>query len=227
MKYNQFIPTLVFLLVANILTAYGQTLAITEHGDSIYVYDNGTWSFELLEEMPNTESDLAFLSSELSIDTLSKEYKYTSKAKKQAKNARGQFTIKYDENTWKRVPPATLNGEAEFAFQSKTTDIWCVVISEITPIAADKLFRIAIKNMEESTGSTPEILKTEQRTVNGQQLIRGVLRANFSGIDLIFDTYYFSNDLGSVQFTTWTSATIWKSNESDILDFLNGFVVDK
>ena len=81
--------------------------------------------------------------------------------------------------------------------------------------------------MKEATGSDPRVLKTELRTVNGQQLMRGVLGANFSGISFIFDTYYYSNDHGSVQFTTWTSDKVWERNKNDILELLNGFIVNQ
>lgn len=201
-----------------------QTQAVMETGDTIYVYDNGTWSFELTEQAPVSE-ELAFTNVELTIDTLSQVQAYTSSANKEVKNINDQFRIKYNDKLWSRIPPATLNDEAEFAFQSKVNEIWCVVISEETPIQVDHLFRIAKKTMEETTGTEAKILKTELRQVNGENVLRGVLRAEFSGIVFVFDTYYFSNELGSVQFTTWTSEVVWQRNQDKIHDLLNGFIV--
>lgn len=226
MKKKRIILSLTFILTLGLLTVKSQTRAVTDDGDTIYVYNNGTWSFELLEGMPEQVNEFAYLSSKLSIDTIATEFKVPENAKKQVENDIGQFFIRYDDKLWKRVPPATLNEDAEFAFQSKLSDIWCVVISEETPIESDKLFRIAKKMMEENTGEEPKIIKTELRKVNGEQLLRGVMNANFSGISFIFDTYYFSNDLGSVQFTTWTSDKVWEKNESSILELLNGFIVE-
>jgi hypothetical protein len=215
--------TLIFLFYY--FSANGQTRAVTEYGDTIYIYNNGTWSFEQLDETPELD-ELAFLTAELKIDTLDSDFSYSPKNKKEVQNTQGQFTIKYNDEQWKRVPPATLNDDAEFAFQSKKSDIWCIVISEETPIEADKLYRIAKKTMGENSGTEPKVIKTELRKVNGTEVIRGVLEASFSGITFIFDSYYFSNELGSVQFTTWTSNKVWERNESHILEMLNGFIVN-
>lgn len=217
------ISTVVFLIC---FIVNSQTKAITEDGDTIYVYDNGTWSFEKLEQMPEA-NELAYLTAELKIDTLSNDFVYSKNANKQVSNSHNQFIIKYDDNQWKRVPPATLNDDAEFAFQSKDSDIWCVVISEETPIEPDKLYRIALKTIERKAKTKAEIVKTELRKVNGNNVIRGVSRANFSGITFIFDSYYFSNDKGSVQFTTWTSEKVWERTEDKIINLLNGFIVNQ
>ena len=217
---------LTVILTVIVQSIYGQTRAITEKGDTIFVYDNGTWSFEFLEEMPEQINEFSYLSQELVLDTIPAKFKVLPEANKQVKDSRDMFVIKYDEQIWKRVPPATLNDEADFAFQAKKNDIWCIVIAEETPIQHDKLFLIAKNTMKEHTGTDPEVIKTELRTVNGTKLMRGVMKAEYSGIVFIFDTYYFSNDLGSVQFTTWTSEKVWERNESVILNLLNGFMVN-
>lgn len=204
----------------------GQTVAVTEKGDTIYVYDNGMWSFELLEEMPEEINELAYLEEDVKLDTIATEFKVSSDAKKQVIDVDDRFIIKYNDRIWKRVPPATLNEDASFAFQGKESDIWCVVIAEETPIDHDKLFLIAKNTMKEYVGSDPEIIKTELRIVNGVELVRGVMKAQISGMSLIFDTYYFSNDMGSVQFTTWTSDKVWERNENTIEELLNGFLVN-
>jgi hypothetical protein len=118
----------------------------------------------------------------LLIDTLETEQRFPADAKKEVRNSRNQFTVKYNGSVWSRVPPATLNEDAEFAFQLKNQEVWSVVISEGTPITVDNLFRIAKKTMEDNTKSKAKILKTEVRKVNGQNVLRGVINPNFSGI---------------------------------------------
>ena len=215
---------LTLILLLAVQSSFSQIRAFTEKGDTIYVYENGTWSFELLDEMPDVSDELNFLSDVLAPDTITQHFKAPVNSTKEVNEARGMFTIKYDENKWRRIPPATLNSEADFAFQAKETDIFSIVISEEIAISADKLFLIAKNTMKERTGYDPKIIKTEVRTVNGSEVFRGVLKAEFSGITFIFDTYYFSNDLGSVQFTTYTSDKIWERNEDFIIELLNGFI---
>lgn len=216
------------ICIFSVFTFYSsaQTKAITEKGDTIYVYDNGTWSFDILDDELGQLSELTFLNQEVELDTIRAEFKVSSNANKQISDEQGMFIIKYDEKLWKRVPAATLNDEADYAFQSKTQDVWCVVIAEETPIRKDKLFLIAQKTMSDRIGVVPNVIKAELRNVNGVEVIRGVLQAEFSGISFVFDTYYFSNELGSVQFTTWTSEKLWERNENLILEHLNGFIVN-
>jgi hypothetical protein len=215
------------LLLANTMSARCQELAITQSGDSIYIYNNGTWSYEILDEMPEMEEDkiLDYLSEVLKIDTVSGKIAYPDKTNKVLKNVSNQFTIKYDDKKWKRVPPASLNDAAEFALEAKFSEIYCIVISEETEITQENLFKIAKNSLEENSGSTIEVLKTESRNVNGADVIRGTFKTDFSGITFIFDSYYFSNELGSVQFTVWSSDNVWRKREKEILDLLNGFIV--
>ncbi|MCT4590046.1 MAG: hypothetical protein N4A71_19630 [Carboxylicivirga sp.] len=203
-----------------------QVQAVTEYGDTIYVYDNGTWTFEPQNDMPELANEFDFLNEALDIDTLENNFKVSKKANKQLVNKYKQFTVKYDDKIWKRVPPASLNDEAEFALQGRNLDIWCVVISEETSIDVDKLFKIAKNTMEESTGSKVEIEKLELRKVNGAEVLRAKMHADFSGLSFVFDTYYFSNEEGSVQFTTWTSNKLWERHQDEIIELLNGFVVN-
>lgn len=210
-----------FLLTINLLL-YAQTLAITEFGDTVYIYDNGTWSFEIEEDMPALPGLVDFLDIELTIDTLHEPQFVTDNANKEVRNLQEQYFIKYDGAKWKRVPPASLNEDAEFAFQSKTEDIWCVVIWEETVIDKEAIFKIAKNMMEENVGSPVKIVQSEVRTVNGSEVLHGVLATDFSGIKFHFDTYYYSDDRGTIQFTTWTSDALWERSKDKIEELLNG-----
>lgn len=226
-NFNKYRSYGFFILTFMGAVAYGQVEAITEYGDTIYVYDNGTWSFEPLDESPEIANELSFLSETIKLDTIFNDFKVDPGSTKQIEGLEGMFTINYDSKIWKRVPPATLNEDADYAFQAKNSDIWSVVIAEETPIDKEKLFLIAKKTMKEGSGSDPLVIKTELRTVNGTQVVRGVMKADFSGIGFIFDTYFYSNENGSVQFVTWTADKIWEKNKEEILKLLNGFVVKK
>jgi len=201
-----------------------QTKAVTEHGDTIYVYDNGTWAFEMLDEMPEI-NEFSILDEKVDVVVIDEKFKKPADSKKQVKNENGQFVIHYNDKFWKRIPPASLNEDAEFAFQSKKSDIWCLIISEETQIEADKLFLIAKSNMADTVGEEPEIVALEQRTVNGTELIRGVMDAGVTGMQLTFDSYYFSNELGSVQFVIYSGTSVWEKYKKEIHNLLNGFEV--
>lgn len=226
MQYRALYFKLVFLLIIIISSPkiFGQKVAVTEDGDSIYVYSNGTWSYDLLDIAPSF-NELSYINEELILDTLDIEFTYPDDINKEIKHSNEQFIIKYNDELWRRIPPGNLNEDAEFAFESRQSDIWCVVIPEKTTIPSENLLKIAKNTMYETSGFPVSILKSEVRTVNNAQVIRGVMSTEFAGISFIFDTYYFSNEKGSVQFVVWSSSTIWEQNEDMILDFLNGFIV--
>ena len=72
-----------------------------------------------MEEQAPEVSEFDFLDVQLLIDTLATEQHFPASAKKEVKNARNQFTVKYNGSVWSRIPPATLNEDAEFAFKVK------------------------------------------------------------------------------------------------------------
>lgn len=207
-------------------SSFSQIKAVTENGDTIYVYNNGTWSYEL-RDFATQKGTMDYLKESVQIEPINATFKTPTTSKENVKNSQNQFQIFYNSEDWVRVPPATLNDDAEFAFEAKFADVWSVVISEETPIEKETLFKIARKNIEENTGTNPETLSLTQFKVNGIDILRGVIRANFSGIIFVFDTYYYSDERGSVQFTTWSSETVWKKNEEKIQDLLKGFEVNK
>ncbi|GMQ30865.1 hypothetical protein [Algoriphagus confluentis] len=222
-KTSQFYFLFLFLLLGAGST-FAQIKAVTENGDTIYVYNDGTWSYEL-RDFSDQKGAMDFLNESLEVEPLNSSFSTPSSSKEKVKNARDQFQIFFNSEEWRRVPPATLNDEAEFAFEAKFSDVWSVVISEETPIEKETLFKIARKTMEDNTGAKPEIISLTQFQVNGQDILRGVVRASFSGITFIFDSFYFSDERGSVQFTTWSSEAVWKKNEEKIQDLMKGFEV--
>lgn len=213
---------LLFLLAVN---TDGQVRAVTEYGDSIYVYDDGTWSFEFIE-IQEQEEDLRYLDEVLDIDTLSTHFVFSASADKEVENKNGQFKLKYNSSYWNRKPPGKINSEASFAFESKNEDIWGIVIDEESTFDKDVLYKIAKKMMEANTGAVTKIIKTELRNVNGAEVLRGVTSANISGLKFIFDSYYFSNELGSIQFVVWTNEALWSKKEKEIESFLNGLIIN-
>ena len=214
------LPTLFFIQSAN---SVAQTRAVTEKGDTIFVYANGTWSYEF-EEITNEVNEFDFLNLALTVDTIATKQVFSPNAKSEVKSEIIGFKVKYDDKKWKRVPPGGLNADADFAFEFKSADVWCIIIDEETSFSPENLFRIAKRTMENNLNATTEILKTQVVNVNGTNLFRGVIKAQVSGISFVFDSYYYSNELGSVQFTTWTSDNLWKKYERDITELLNGFI---
>lgn len=223
-----FSSTLFFLLAyGTVLSA--QVKAITEFGDTIYVFDDGTWGFspddELDDKLEGEEFD--YLEEIIKIDTITAPFVVSNKTNKEARSKFDFFTIKYNSNEWKRLPPAELNPIAEIAFKAKNRDIYCMVITEELEIGQENLFKIALNNAKEKSGNEVDLKFAEHRTINGAEVIRAVYTVNINGLHLIFDAYFYSTEKGSIQFMTWTGNNLWeKCKDQEIAHLLNGLVVD-
>lgn len=218
--------SLSLLLLIISLSATAQTWAVTQKGDTIYIYDDGTWSFDK-DDRPQEIGILDYLKTSFKYDTISTPYSVSPNAKKNIASKYGFFEVFYDENVWRRVPPAQLNDEAEFAFMGKDNDIYVAILSEEIEIGLDNIYKIAKNNIEENLSTEVDILKSEIRNVNGSDLIRGVMSFDLNGLDLVFDSYYYSDERGTVQFTTWTATNLHEKYETKILELLNGIVIKK
>lgn len=219
------ISTLLFLTVAFQTSA--QIWAVTEKGDTIYVFSNGTWSFDEDEQLNEDKSLLDYLNTKISLDTISGTFEANSTSKKRITSQYDFFDFVYDGKKWKRVPPAQLNEDAEFAFQSKDKDIYMAIIAEEIELGMENIYKIALNNIKENLGIDPKIMKSEVRNINGFDVIRGVINLNLNGLDFIFDSYYYSDERGTVQLTTWTASNLHEKYEKEILNMLNGFLVKK
>jgi hypothetical protein len=215
---------LIILLGAITVSVKAQIWAVTEKGDTIYVYNDGTWSFDKEERLMGDMS-MNYLNESISLDTITTAETVSEKAKKKVSSTYGFFDIMYNDNEWKRVPAAQINDEAEFAFEAKNSDIYVAVISEEVEIGTENVYKIAINNIRENLQVEPTIIKSELRNVNGYNVIRGVMSLNLNGLNLIFDSYYYSDERGTVQFTTWTATNLHGKYESRILEMLNGLLV--
>jgi|GEM_PF-1279476 len=202
-----------------------QMIAVTEEGDTIYVYSDGTWSFEL--DKPFEPDDIfgGALDIELQIDTILEKQFFSKKADKEISTSIGQFDFKYENSIWKRVPPVEYNEDAEFAFEHRERDIWGILITEETEIGKENIFKIAIQSLEENLKTEVQIINCQSINVNGSDLLRGTFAMQISGIDFVFDNYYFSDERGTTQFSVWSSSNMWKKYESTVKDFMSGLII--
>ncbi|MEO1624875.1 MAG: hypothetical protein AAFV25_06940 [Bacteroidota bacterium] len=201
--------------------AEAQTRAVTEKGDTIYVYNDGTWSYDELS-LENSH-ELGFLGKDIDLDTISTPFLVSPTANKEIKSDLGFYSVKYDSKIWKRMPPGAFNEEAEMALKGSKTEIYFISIAEEIEVGTENLLKIALNNVRENTGGEVEVLKSEIRTVNGTELAHTVFKLKASGLNLIFAAYYFSNASGTVQLTAWTGSNLYDRYKDKMEELLNGF----
>ena len=214
-----------FLFLLPLLSG-AQTLAVTEYGDTIYVYDNGRWAYEPDETLLEDASQLTYLDRELDIDsTNTVAYTVPAGADKEMTSRFGFLSVRYRDSLWQCVPPAQLNEDAEFVLKSRTTDMYSLVIVEEIEMTSEAILKTALHNMESYAKEAPTIRRLERRQVNGTEVLMAEYGIHTNGLAMTFVAYFYSSARGTVQFMVWTADNLYERHAEEIEALLNGLVI--
>ncbi|CAM1374679.1 hypothetical protein [Tenacibaculum xiamenense] len=202
--------SLLFCLLAINLTQ-GQQKGVTEKGEEVLLYDDGTWKYKNEDKLVEKE-----------IPTNPKVFKRHEESTFLLKSSKVNIGVYLNPKTWS-FKKAVTNPEAEYEFQLKEGDLYGMMITEKVEIPLETLKSIALE-----TGRTVapdlKIVKEEYRNVNGLKLLLLQLNGTTQGIKFSYYGYYFSNAGGTVQFITYTSQNLLNSYKPESEKLLNGFV---
>ena len=204
-----FIAALIILSV-NMVNA--QINAITDTGDEVILFQDGTWNYlndSLIENVEIPVNDFIFIKDESSTFLV--------------KSKRINIGIWINPKEWSFSKGAESTA-TELQFQSKGGDLYGMLISEKLQIPLETLREIAIQNAK-SAAPDLKVLKEEYRTINGIQVLMLSFSGTIQGIKFKYYCYYYSNDQGSIQLLTYTGNDIFDDKLEAIESFLNGFVV--
>jgi len=195
-----------------VTVSHAQLKGVTETGDEIVLYKNGTWEY--------------------AIDSLNTIAQILKNDKPFAKDKASTFLVKsgktnvgiwLDPKEW-TFSKGDPNSPSEFKFgqKNKDKDIYGMLITEKTAIPVESLIDIAIDN---ASKAAPDIrlIEREYRMVNGLEIVMMKMGGTIQGIKFIYYGYYYSNAKGAYQFLTYTSEQLFKEYETDMEMLLNGF----
>ena len=199
-----------FLFLSQFVMA--QINAITENGDEVVLYENGSWNYK--SEGKKIEQ------SEPKVNP--KKMIKSSKSTFLLKSSKVNMGIYMDPGKW-TTKKASNNEDAEYEFQNKELDIYGMLISEKIQIPLENLRNIAVENAK-SVSSDLIVENEEYRTVNGLEVLHIRMKGTIQGIRFIYFGYYYSDKSGTIQFLTYSSEDILNENTELCEDFLNGLV---
>ncbi len=203
------ILTVLILMTAQLLKA--QINAITESGDEVILYEDGTWNYV---------NDSLIENSEIPIND--KEFSKDIKSTFLVKSSKLNIGIWIDPKSWS-FAKETDKGASEFQFQKKGDDLYAMLVSEKIQIAIEELKGIAIENAKDVAPDI-KVVKEEYRNVNGIKVLMLQMSGTIQGIRFTYYGYYFSNSNGTIQFLTYTGENLFNDYLDDIELFLNGLV---
>jgi hypothetical protein len=203
------ILTGLLLITVHLLNA--QINAVTDTGNEVILYSDGTWKY--LDD-DNTESkeipvnDKKFL----------KDIKSTFLVKSQKLN----IGVWINPKIWSFTKGA-VDDDFEFEFEKKDEDLYGMLISEKMEIPLETLKSIAIENAK-SAAPDVKVVKEEYRNVNGVQVLMLQMTGTIQNVKFTYFGYYYSNSNGTIQLLTYTGENLFSNYQKDIEEFLNGFV---
>lgn len=203
------ILTVLILLTVQFLNA--QINAITETGDEVILYDDGTWKYLNDSIIDNVV-----------IPINEKEFLKDKKSTFLVKSKKLNIGIWINPKSWS-FTKGTENDAFEFQFQKKEDDLYAMLISEKVQIPIETLKGIAIENAKDAAPDI-KVINEEYRSVNGVQVLMMQMSGTIRGMRFIYYGYYYSNSNGTIQLITYTGENLFPNYLNNIEEFLNGLV---
>ena len=207
MKKNIF-SYLIFIIS---FSTFSQTNAVTDYGDRVVLYDDGTWKYI-------DGKDIEIKEIPINPNPFKKDETSTFLLKSSIFNV----GIWLDTKEWK-FNKANNNDDAEYELQLKNQDLYGTVITERLEIPLESLRNIALSNAQDVAPDS-KIDHEEYRTVNGIKVLMLEMNGTISGIKFGYKGYYYSNPTGTIQIIIYTSQGLMATYNKNIEKLLNGFV---
>lgn len=204
--------TLSLLCFFAVYLVNAQQRAVTEMGDPVILYDDGTWEYQ------NEPEDII----KTDIPTNPKPFEKDNASNFLLKSKKLDVGFWLDAKEWS-FEKAASNPEAEYELQLKGGDLYGMIITEKIEIPLEMLKSIAIENARLAAPDS-KIVEEEYRMVNGLKVLMLRIDGSMQGIKFSYFGYYFSNENGTVQFITYTAQNLIEDYYSDCEKLLNGLV---
>lgn len=206
---NKSILVLISLFFVNFIQA--QQTAVTETGEQVILFKDGTWKYQNEEKQTETE-----------IPTNSIAFKKEAESTFLLKSNKVNVGFWLNPKMW-TFKKGNEKDAAEYKLQLKAGDLYGMIISEKVEIPLETLKSIALNNGRKAAPDL-KITKEEYRIVNGLKVLLLQMNGTMEGIKFSYYGYYFSNTNGTVQFVTYTSTNLIASYLPKIEVLLNGIV---
>ncbi|MCX2744022.1 hypothetical protein OO013_09110 [Mangrovivirga sp. M17] len=207
MKLNAFF----ILSILTVYTCLAQKNAITEFGEEVILFEDGSWEYVNKENATKNE-----------IPENPTKFKKDEESSFLLKSQNLNVGFYIDPKSW-TFKKANENDEAEYKMESKDGNLYGMVISEKIEIPLTTLKNIALENAR-SAAPDAKIIKEEYRNVNGLKVLHMQINGTMQGIKFSYYGYYYSDESGTVQFITFTSQNLLDIYKDKCEKLLNGLV---
>jgi len=171
----------VYILVFCITYVQAQTKAVTETGDEVVLYTDGTWKY--VNEEGTVEKEILINPT---------TYEKSKKATFLLKSKRINLGFWLNPKKWS-FKKGMSNEDAEYELQLRGEDLYGIIITEKIEIPIQAFKEMALENGREIAPDI-QVVKEEYRMVNGLKVLLLQMNGTMQGIKISYYGYYFSND---------------------------------
>ena len=197
---------------------YSQVTAVTEQGDSVYLWDDGTWQ---LVHADSSEADSASSDDAFTIDTNSTQYTKSSNALKVLKGQKVKYELWYDADKWSLSNAS--RPAVEYFMRNSENEAFCIIIPERLTTTTFGILNMAVTNA--SNQGVVDSVQYEMRKVNNIDVAMMKMYVNISDVHYFYMSYYYTAESKTVQVITYTYLNLADEYMKDMEELLNGFVV--
>ncbi len=206
---KKFLLPSLFLFI--VISSYGQKKSVTETGEVVILYDDGTWKY-------SNDS----VKKDVEISTNPKLFKKSNNSTFLLKSTKLNIGIWINPQKWSFKKTAE-DEDGEYELTLKGKDLYGMIISENIEIPLESLKSIALDNAKDAAPDI-RVVKEEYRMVNNNKIFFMQMNGTMQGIKFTYYGYYFSNEKGSLQFITYTAQSLFDRYVGEMEDLLNGLV---
>lgn len=200
------------LTLAAVTAGHAQKKAVTETGEEVVLYDNGTWKYVKESDQKKTE-----IPTNPAVFTKSKDAAFL------VKSTVIGMGIWLNTKNWNFKK--SKEGEAtEYEFNLKGGDLYAMLVTEKIEVPLASMKNVAIENAKAAAPDI-EIIEEEYRTVNGRKMLYLRMDGTAQGIGFSYLGYYYSDANGTTQFVAYTTQTLVEKYRATAMELLNGLSV--
>lgn len=204
--------TILFVLLFSVVSyCNAQTKAVTENGDEVLLYSDGTWKY-----VSDTKKETKIL------DTVEMAKPASSSFLLKSKKIKCGIWI--NSSKWKFNKEDDADGVQEYSFTLFGEDAYAMFIPERIEIPLETWETVAVENAKK-VATDVEIIKEQIRIVNKVPLLCIQMNCTIHGIKFTYYGYYYSSEKGSAQFITYTSQSLFSQYKPQLENLLNGLVI--
>lgn len=202
------------LALVTVATTQAQKKAVTDTGEEVILYSNGTWKYVKDSDQKKTE-----------IPTSPEKFVKSKDAAFLVKSTTIDVGVWLNSQKWS-FKKSKENEDTEYEFNLKNGDLYAMLLNEKIEVPLDNLRTVAIENAKEAAPDM-EIIEEEYRIVNGKKMLYLRMDGTAQGIAFTYMGYYYSDANGTTQFVTYTSQSLVSQYKAIAQEFLNGLTILK